>query len=98
MKLSGKRLQVHHYPQLPCAPFKVDVTDEHEAIKMINILAGQHLWLFKNKIIPDYCNTFTVVMWDDGENDWVDYWNDKDDMNWEDFEAVYENEIISQID
>jgi len=96
MKLSGKRLQVWHYPQLPCEPFKVDVADEHEAIKMINTLADQHCWLFKNKMIPDYVNSFTVVMREG--NEWIDYYNEEEQMEWEDFEAVYENEIISQID
>lgn len=95
MKLSGKKLQVHHYPQLPCSPFCVDVDNEYEAMKLIDILADQHIWLFKNKIIPDYTNSFTVVMWDGSM--WVDYWNEAERMNWDDFEAVYENEIMSQI-
>lgn len=95
MKLSGKRLKVQHYPQLPCEPFEVEVQDEHEAIKTINLLADQHIWLFKNKLIPDYCNCFNVVMFDG--SDWVNYWNTNESMNWEDFEAVYENETISQI-
>lgn len=98
MTLSGKRLQVNHYPQLPCIPFTVDVKDEYEALKVINTLADQHIWLFKNKMIPDYCNILNVVMWDEEEKEWMDYWNEAEQMNWEDFEAVYENEIISQID
>lgn len=91
MKLSGKRLQVHHYPQVPCNPFCVDVKDEYEAIKIINTLADQHVWLFKNRIIPDYANSLNVVMWDG--NEWVDYWNEEERMNWDDLEAVYENEL-----
>lgn len=98
MKLSGKRLQVWHYPQINHGAFKVDVKDEYEAIKIIETLADQHCWLFKNKFIPDYANSFIVQMWDEDISRWVDYWNDKEDMNWEDFEAVYENEIISSID
>ncbi len=49
-------------------------------------------------MIPDYCNILNVVMWDEEEKEWMDYWNEAEQMNWEDFEAVYENEIISQID
>lgn len=96
MKLTGKRLQVNHYAQLPCTPFTVEVKDELEAIKIIETLADQHIWLFKNKYIPDYCNSFSVDMWEGDE--WVEYWNEEEQMNWDDFEAVYENEIISQID
>lgn len=93
MQLSGKKLQVHHFPQILSVPqaFVVDVKDEYEAMKMINTLADQHCWLFKHQIIPDYSNTFSVVMWDGSE--WVEYWNEAEQMNWDDMEAVYENEL-----
>lgn len=91
MTLSGKRLQVWHYPQMPCTPFTVDVKDEYEAMKMINTLADQHCWLFQNKIIPDYSNNFMVVMWEDGE--WVDYYNHEAQMGWDDFEDNHEDEL-----
>lgn len=91
MILSGKKLQIHHYPQIPCSPFCVDVKDEYEAIKIINTLADQHCWLFKSKFIPDYNNSFDVVMWDGSK--WVEYWNEEERMNWDDFETVYENEL-----
>ena len=98
MKLSGKRLQVLHFPQITSLnkAFAISVKDEVEAIKIINTLADQHIWLFNNKLIPDYSNSFLVEMWDG--NEWVEYWNEEEQMNWDDFEAVYENEIISQID
>lgn len=91
MNLSGKKLQVWHFPQFPCEPFKVDVRDEHEAIKMIKTLSDQHVWLYQNNIIPDYANAFNVVMWEDGE--WAEYWNEVEQMDWDEFEAVYENEL-----
>lgn len=91
MQLSGKRLQVWHFPQVPCTPFTVDVKDEYEAMKMINTLADQHCWLFQNKIIPDYSNNFMVVMWEDGE--WVDYYNHEAQMGWDDFEDNHEDEL-----
>lgn len=94
MKLSSKRLQVWHYPQINHGAFKVDVKDEYEAIKIIETLADQHIWLLKNKFIPDYSNAFEVMMEENGK--WVDY--DNDGMAWVDFETLYENEIISQID
>lgn len=97
MNLTGKRLQVWHYPQVPCNPFQVDVKDEYEAVKIINTLADQHIWLLQNKMIPDYSNTFEVVMWDEEEQDWAVYYNETEGLDWSDFEEVYENEIISQI-
>lgn len=93
MKLSSKRLQVWHYPQIPCVPFKVGVTDEHQALKIINTLADQHIFLFQNKFIPDYANVFHVMMEENGE--WIDYENEG--KNWDDFENEYETEFISPI-
>ena len=48
MKKVNKALQVRHYAQVPCKPFCVQVDDEVQAKKIIDILAGQHLFLFKN--------------------------------------------------
>lgn len=91
MVLSAKRLQVHHYPQIPCDYFCVNVKDEYEAIKIITILAAQHIWLFTNKIIPDYNNIMEVIMWNGRE--WIPYYNEEECMDWNDFATTYENEL-----
>jgi hypothetical protein len=91
MNLTNRPLQVWHYPQIPCAPFKVDVKNEHEAHKMINVLADQHAWLYGNKIIQDYSNSFEVIMHYDGQ--WVPYYNHEENMDWDDFQSVYEIEL-----
>lgn len=67
MKKISNKLQVQHYAQVPCKPFCVDVKDEVEAKKIMDTLADQHLFLFKHKIIPDYSNALTVVMWNEEE-------------------------------
>ncbi len=89
-----KKLQVRHYAQIPCKPFCVDVADEVEAKKIMDVLADQHLFLYEQRIIPDYSNTMSVVMWDenvDGEGtaDWTDYWNEEESMDWDMFEETY---------
>lgn len=98
MKLSGKQLQVHHYPQLLSLTksYAVDVTDEYDAFRIINMLADQHCWLFKHQLIPDYSNTFSVVMWDASTKEWTEYWNEAEQMNWDDLEAVYEEELTNK--
>ena len=98
MQLIKNKLQVRHYPQLPCRPFCVDVKDEFEAKKILDTLANQHLWLYENKIIPDYCNVIEVVMLEDedGNSDWISYWNEKEQMDWNEFEETYltKNETV----
>lgn len=89
MKKVTNKLQVWHHAQVPCEPFRVDVKNEEEAKKICDVLADQHLFLFKHKIIPDYCNTILVLMWDEDENDWVDYWNEAEAMDWDELEEAY---------
>lgn len=94
MKLSGKKLQVHHYAQIPCKPFCVDVKDENEAYKIAKTLADQHLFLLEQRIIPDYANVIGVVMWDEDEKHWVDYYNEQEGVYWDDIESLIENKNV----
>jgi len=96
MKNVLNTLQVWHYAQVPCKPFCVDVVDESDAKRIIDVLANQHLFLFKNEIIPDYSNVISVMMWDDSIDEetgkpygWVSYWNEEEMMEWDEFEETY---------
>ena len=82
------RIRVCHYPQVPCDPFRVGVNSEWEAYLIVETLAKQHLWLYENKMIPDYCNAIIVEMWDT-EDGWVDYYNETEVMDWEEFVQTY---------
>lgn len=94
MQLSGKLLQVWHYPNIPCEAFRVEVKDEFEAYKIMNVLADQHNWLEKNKFIPDFSNDIPIMMFDKGE--WVEYYNTHEEMDWNDFEYTYEQKLKTQ--
>jgi len=94
MKKVPNKLRVIHYPQIPCEGFFIDVKDEEEAAKIRNVLADQHLFLFENNFIPDYSNIIHILMWDensdgDGNPDWVDYYNEEEDMEFDEFEETY---------
>ncbi len=91
MNTVSNKLQVRHFPQVPCKPFCVDVDGEKEAKKIKDILANQHLFLFDEKIIPDYSNAIIVMMWDNENKEWVDYWNEEEIMDWDEFEETYLN-------
>jgi hypothetical protein len=96
MQLVKNKLEVRHFAQVPCKAFCVAVKDEYEALKIINTLAAQHNFLFEQNIIPDFANVILVVMWDESENDWVDYYNDAEEMEWSDIEEVLMNAEPSQ--
>ena len=78
-------LRVVHFPQLGLTrSFTVNVENEREAYLMTQALANQHLWLFENRIIPDYSNAIIVEMFDNEEKEWIDYQNDFEFMDWDD--------------
>lgn len=87
------KLRVCHFPNIPCKPFIVEVKSEEEAYLVEQVLANQHLWLYKNNFIPDYSNAITVEMWDDidgeGNFGWTDYANDYEGMDWKDLKTIY---------
>jgi len=87
--MTPNKLRVKHFAQLPCEPFIVDVDNEAEAYKICNVLADQHLFLEKEGIIPDYSNIILVEMYDTEDNDWVDYYNEAEQMDWEEFSETY---------
>jgi hypothetical protein len=94
MKTITNKLRVLHFPNIPCKPFIVEVKDEEQAFLIRETLANQHLFLFKNNFIPDYSNIICVEMWDensDGEGaaDWVDYYNDEECMDFDEFVEAY---------
>lgn len=96
MKLVSNKLRVCHFPQVPCEPFIIEVKNEEHANVIINALANQHFFLYSNGYINDYSNTIIVEMWDedsDGEGNagWVDYWNDEEGMDFDEFEQTYFN-------
>lgn len=97
MKTVNKKLQVKHYPQIPCKSFSIDVKDEAEAKRISDILANQHLWLFENGFIPDYANVITVVMWSEEDKGWEEYYNEEECMEWEEFEEAYLTDKSKQI-
>lgn len=80
-----KKLRVLHYPQVPCDPFFVDVKNEEEAYLVQQTLADQHLFLFNNNFIDDYTNVISVVQWDDEGNDWIDFFDDTEYLDWDEY-------------
>lgn len=94
MKKVKNKLRVLHFPQIPCKPFSVEVKDEEQAFLIQETLANQHCFLYDNNFIPDYSNIILVQMWDensDGEGtpDWIDYWNEEELMEFDEFAEMY---------
>ena len=97
MKQVNKKLRVYHFPQIGSVrkAFYVEVKDEEQASLIVNTLAIQHLWLYSKQIIPDYSNSIGVEMFED--NEWVNYYNEEEDMEWDEFEETYFSYINKKI-
>ena len=94
MKKVKNKLRVVHHAQIPCKPFIVEVEDEKQALFIMDTLAKQHLFLFHNRIIPDYSNAIYVEMWDETFNnaglaEWVDYYNEEEGMDFDEITDTY---------
>lgn len=49
-----------HYAQVPCKPFVVESDDLEYLLKIKTILTEQHLFLYNNRVIPDYTNSLMI--------------------------------------
>ena len=91
------KMRVCHFPQVPCEPFVVEVQDEVEAFRIVDILAQQHLFLLSKKMIPDYSNVICVEMYEEdvdgsGHPDWCDYFNESVGMDFDELSETYLND------
>lgn len=85
----GCKLKVSHFPQVPCKSFEVEVPNEQIAYMLDEVLAQQHIFLYNNQIIPDYSNVIIVEMWNENEQEWEDYWNEDEAMEWNELIQTY---------
>lgn len=93
----GKKLRVWWIPQVPGKPFYVPVEDELEAVKVMALLACYDCFQWNQNIKPDYCNVGGLEMWDEEEQDWVEWYYEDECKDYEDVEE-YCKECLSNWD
>lgn len=78
MTIQGS-LRVWWIPQVGMdgEPFRVDVADTDEAIKVMDLLGQYDAYQFESNIKPDYCNVGGLEVFEDGE--WIDWESDDGD-------------------
>lgn len=60
MNQTHKKYRLLHYPQTPSKPFIVESDDLDYLVKLQDVIARQHLFLYENKVIPDYTNSIII--------------------------------------
>lgn len=78
--MESKKMRVYWMPQVGVdAVFYVPVNSVEEAKKVMDMLAAYDCFQYNHNIKPDYCNTGGLQMWDEDEQDWVDWYYEDDD-------------------
>ena len=72
-----QKLRVWWIPQVPMEQFTVDVPDLKTAKIVLDALADYDLFQLKHNIKPDYSNVGGLSVWDESNQEWVD-WEDEE--------------------
>lgn len=83
-----KKLRIAHFPQVPCKPFIVEVKTLAEAKLVSDTLANYDLFQYENKIKPDYANATVLEEYDEEEQEWISWSDEKTGID--DFDAYLE--------
>ena len=79
-----KKMRVWWCPQIGHGlSFYVPVKTVEEAKRLMDTLAAYDQFQFENNIKPDFCNTGGLQVWDEEEQDWID-WEYEDDGDYYD--------------
>lgn len=85
------KLRVWWIPQVPMNPFYQGVSTLKEAKLLLETLANYDIFQYKSQIKPDYSNAGGLEIWNEEENDWLE-WEDEEGNNIEttDLDQIYE--------
>lgn len=85
------KMRVWWIPQVGAdATFYVPVETVEEAKKVMDMLAAYDCFQYNHRIKPDFCNTGGLQVWDEAENDWVDWTYEDDESYYDDVDEYCE--------
>ena len=82
---TGNKLRVVHIVTGVSKTFTQEVDNENEAHAVYNAIADTMLFAMGSGLITDYSNSIFVEMYDEEDEEWVDYYNEAEDMEWRDY-------------
>lgn len=71
------KLRVAHCPQVPGKFFTVEVNSLEDARRMMDVLARYDLFQYKNRIKPDYSNMTVLEQYNEGDQEWEAWIDEK---------------------
>ena len=81
------KLRVWWISQVPMKSFYIPVNSVEEGKKVLDLLAAYDAWQLQNRVKPDYTNVGGLQMYDEDEQDWIDWYIETeadyyDDVDW----------------
>jgi hypothetical protein len=89
------KLRMWWIPQVPGKAFHFPVSSIEEAVAVNNALAEYDLFLLENKNRVDYCNAGGLQVWNEEDQEWIDWWDEK---NGETFDEYVRNLETAAVD
>jgi len=74
--MSAAKFKAWYIPQVPMKAFEVERDTAAEAQSALDLITDFSIFEFENKVKPDYCDAGGVAVWDETEQEWVDYAGD----------------------
>ena len=90
--MSEKKMRVWWMPQIGTKIFHIPVKTPEEAKVVMDILAAYDCFQYNQRIKPDFCNAGGLQMWDEEENDWVDWYCETENDYYDDVDEYCEAE------
>ena len=91
--MDNRKLRVWWIPQIGCkATMYIEVENEKEGKKLLDILACYDLFQLENNIKPDFCNTGGLQVFNDEVKEWEDWELETEDGWFDDIDSYFEDD------
>jgi len=76
------KYKVWWIPQVPMKAFEVEVATPQEGQRLCRVLADYDKFQFDNHVKGDYSNVGGLQVWDEDDQDWIDWEDDEGEDIW----------------
>lgn len=84
------KLRVWWISQVPMESFYIPVGSVEEGKKVLDLLAAYDAWQLQNRVKPDYTNVGGLQMYNEDEQDWIDWYIETEDDYYDDVDDYCE--------
>lgn len=89
------KLRVWWIPQIPGSAFTVEVESVMQAHLLVSALADYDRFQFDQHVKPDYSNVGGLVVYDDAEGEWFDWYDEETGEDFDEFRGRVFPEIVT---